>query len=837
MDQRTDPRAEYFTSGGNSRDHWHLIGNDRMVATAHNGGYVQFYDWTRGGKVINRWCPQEKNYSGGFKFIQVDDRAFATLWESLPGEARQRRVFGTGYFEKTTHFRGLIVTERIEAPPNDDPVLLSVTVARNHSDKPLNVTIVEFWDLNLHQLTPGLIMTGRQGNVVHRQRTELNRKFVMDADWRQESGVLSVRIFPTDPQAVPKPHEIAQVDYHPQTVFLAVLDPLPDPFTAYAVDQELFFDGPGINNPCPPGITGAADGRLFSKRSAFGGQAVLAIRRARRIEPQQNVQWRYLFGYTGTTEIPQLVARHKQRTKPLRRPALELAVPGLSWLGRELLWHSYYLQAGSLYSDFFKTHFVDQGSAYGYLQGLTGAHRDFALFTLPMIYLRPDLAKEMLRFTMRSQDHRTGALPYAHTGYGAVSGAVIYGTPSDLDLFFSWALSEYLAATRDLPFLSESVPFYPPSANRVGTVLDHARTAFRHLTDVVGLGPHGLIRCGSNDWNDELIALSPKPDVTRQKGESSLNAGLATVALPALAGAVEEVDAAFALRLRKFAAGQARALKPLGTGDWVARGYLGQADALLGQDRIFLDTQAFGAIGGVWDAPQLKRIFERIDSLCVKPQRVGAMSLWPPVKGPSVDPGSDTNGGTWAAIDAWITWAWSKTDAKRAWDFYLTTTLAARSQAYPTCWYGIWSGPDSYNAHYHARPEGTFNFKFTPMTDFPVMNMNRHAGPLFDAIKLAGIEPRDGRIVVDPRLPSNTFVLRLPLLGIAYRPDGHRGYYNPVVPGTFRFAIRPPSRTDVRRSRWVVSGRITPVVLDDTGLARFEAPGKPGSRITWELVK
>jgi hypothetical protein len=835
IDQTKDPNTAYFTSSGNSRDHWHLIGNDRIVATVHNGGYVQLYDWTRGGKIINHWSSREQNYAGGFKFIRVDGRTFNTLWERLPEGATQRRVFGQGYFVKVTRCCGLTVTERIEAPPGDDPVLLSTTTVQNDRDAASDVSAVEFWDVNLHHLTPGLVMTGRQGAVVERQRSELNRKFVMDSRWDDTLGILSTDLSPGDPQTVPGPNEPAQTDYHPKTVFLAALDSLPERYRGFAADQELFFDREGIAGKSPPGLHGAADGRLFAKRSAYGGAALLAFRRDLRLAPKQQVALRYVYGYAAREAIPRLATRYRQAPQQAQRPALELCVPGLPWLGRELLWHSYYLQAGSLYSDFFQAHFVDQGSAYGYLQGLSGAHRDYALFTLPMVYLRPDLAREMLRFSMRSQDHRTGGLPYAHVGFGALTSAVVYGQCSDLDLFLMWALSEYLAATRDMDFLKERLPFYPPTAGASGTVLDHARAAFRHLGESIGVGAHGLIRCGSGDWNDELIALSPKPDITRQKGESSLNAGLATVAMPALAGAIQDADPAFASALRELAAGQACALRKLWTGDWVARGYLGRGDDVLGKDRLFLDAQSFGVLGDVWEPQQVRRIFERIDSLCVRPQRVGAMSLWPPVRRAGVDPGSDTNGGTWAAIDCWLAWAWSRSDPKPAWDFYLSTTLAARAEAYPNCWYGIWSGPDSYNAHYHARPEGTFNFKFTPMTDFPVMNMNRHFGPLLDAIRLAGIEPRDGMIVIDPRMPFDAFAIRLPLIGAAYLLGRHRGYYTPVVQGKFHFAVRPPTGLNAAMALLTVSGRRVPIVTDNKGLVRFEAVAKPGDRITWEI--
>ena len=107
MNQTTDPRAEYRTSAGPSRDHWHLVGNDRVIATAHNGGYVQLYDWARGGKVLNRWDAGRGHYSGGFTFVTLNGEPFCTRWDALPAGSEQRRVFGEGHFEKRTRYQGV----------------------------------------------------------------------------------------------------------------------------------------------------------------------------------------------------------------------------------------------------------------------------------------------------------------------------------------------------------------------------------------------------------------------------------------------------------------------------------------------------------------------------------------------------------------------------------------------------------------------------------------------------------------------------------------------------------------------------------------------------------
>ena len=342
---------------------------------------------------------------------------------------------------------------------------------------------------------------------------------------------------------------------------------------------------------------------------------------------------------------------------------------------------------------------------------------------------------------------------------------------------------------------------------------------------------------GSGDWNDVLLGFSKLPPLTLWRGESALNAGLAALALPRLADALAEAAPDFAAELRAFGLQQADALRCMWTGRWAARGYLGYGGKKLGEDRLFLDAQAFGVLAGVWDEAQRTALFAAIDELCVRPQGVGALALWPPMKGPMLVAGSDTNGGTWAAIDGLIAWAWAQHDPARAWAFYQSTTLAARAAKYPDVWYGVWSGPDSFNAHYHPRPGETFCHNFTPMTDFPIMNMNRHAGPLLDAVKFAGIEPRGGAIEIRPRVPGEIFEFRSALISLWSSTTELRCEYVPVATGPFRFRVALPSGL-VGKAVVCMSGeRAIPSTLDDGGMLSFTVIGREGMlNVDWRIT-
>ena len=50
--------------------------------------------------------------------------------------------------------------------------------------------------------------------------------------------------------------------------------------------------------------------------------------------------------------------------------------------------------------------------------------------------------------------------------------------------------------------------FEEDKANR-GSVWHHLKTSYRHLVQVVGLGPKGLLRMRHADWNDEVLQHVP----------------------------------------------------------------------------------------------------------------------------------------------------------------------------------------------------------------------------------------------------------------------------------------------------------------------------------------
>lgn len=821
INHNKDNHALYRTSSGFSRDHWHLVGNDRITALAHNEGYVEVMDWDRSGRYLNKWDPKRAQFSGGYKYIESNGSKWNTLWSELPEGVVQERFFGIGYFEKQTRYDDIQLRERIEAPPGDISALLSTSQITNESDKQQHVHITEFWAVNQHVMLPALVMTHKIKGIFTAWRRWFNRKFHIDTHIDTDTGVLWAEWKLKHPAKAPDRRRATWGEYHPNAAFLAWLDE--DIPIEYETDGIRFNDN------------AAFQGALLTNVDARKSNVVLAIKRTLTLKPGETKKIAYLYGYAKPEDLPTCIGSIKEEMlSPARRPSIEFITPESEWLNRESCWHSYYLQANTMYQEYNDCHVVDQGSAYSMLHGASGAHRDFALFTLPLVYLRPALAREMLKFSMTSQDAKSGALPYAHIGFGKQSGAGVHASSSDLDLFFLWAVTEYIGATRDFSILEEDIPYSRNTSNMSGTGLEHLQVAFIHLKERVKTGKHGMIRCGTGDWNDALVGFSKRKLATIRKGESLLNAGLSALVLPNLSALLEDISPEFSRELRDYGEMQAKAAMQLWNGKWWSRGYLGTGDNVLGADNLFLDCQAFPTIAGLLSPEEQHALLQSIQKKCIGPEPYGATALAPPMKGLFLQTGADTNGGVWAAVNSWTAWVLSVIDPKAGWDFFLHTTMKQRAEAYPDIWYGIWSGPDAFNASCNKFPGETYNHVVTPMTDFPVMNANYHSGPLLNSIRMAGIEVQGDTLCIVPKLPFDSFVFRSSLVGIAYLPDKCRGYYAPVADGQFNFKMALPATLDATTVSLQVNGVNLEYEISNGNIC-FSCDGHRGQRIEWEI--
>ena len=363
-----------------------------------------------------------------------------------------------------------------------------------------------------------------------------------------------------------------------------------------------------------------------------------------------------------------------------------------------------------------------------------------------------------------------------------------------MTIFLVWALSEYLGATGNLAFLDQKMPYYPIEALPDATVYDHLHDAVRYLFDVIGTGPHGLVRLSTGDWDDGIVQEAPDQALAVQKGESVPNTQMAVAVLPRVADLVEPREPALAQEIRAQTAALAAALPQTWTGTFFGRAYFGD-DTLVDADEINLEAQVWALIGGSLAQPADRQtLMAAVKAQLDDPSPVGATLL--PV------------GQVWPAISALLTWGYAQADDELAWGHLARNTMAAHAAAFPDVWYGIWSGPDGMQGPGGDRPGQAWYSQVTPMTDFPVMNNNQHAMLMLAALRMAGLDATAGGLRITPHVPGD-FALRTALVDLGRRGNVISGAYRPFGARMRTVEVVAPAGTTVARAK--VDGAIVEV--------------------------
>lgn len=747
-------------------------------------------------------------YGGGFSYVDDGRQVWSTAFRYQPKKAKTRRVFGIGYFETETIYRNVRMKRRVYAPYGDTSAVIADVEIENLGASPVDLRHYEYWDVNVHQLRLEWLRGGSFAPSSDRARRDLNRFFSPTVKSDRNGTALRFRqsLRQPAPQEFKPPEAPCDVDWSPADIFLADLSGTPD---AVYINKRAFFGSGGARQPDAVWQRRDSDS-LDTSISDDPMPYCLVLRRDVHLNPGARCTLRYAYGRTNESldflnPFRQAENLFIQTLDAWKDNLVYFSTRQDPVLQREMAWHAYNLASATVYSDFYKTHIVPQGSAYLFLHGADGAPRDQALYTLPMTYLNPKIAQDMLRLIMRITDGQTGQISYSFAGHGFLSdGLGIHPTPSDLDLFFLLALCEYLSATGDLDFLNEEVPFYPPDQPPISggiRVLDHVRTAVRHVFEGVGIGDHGLIKIGSGDWSDSIVLETALRDgvgpfgVTyvnsKQHGESIPNTQMALYVLPLLAAILKEHDP----ELIEYLCGTPNRLESLREAvqrQWNPKGWYNRAilrgfnNDLRVIDRFDLEAQPWALIAGLAGEREATLI-ENIDQFLDRPSPIGASLL--------------AGGMVWPAVSQLLTWGYARSGrAHLAWRSLNRNTFAMHSHIYPNIWFNTWSGPDGINGTASDHPGGTWSSPITPMTDFPVMNANQDAMALLGLLRVCGVEPAptgDG-LLIDPHLPREHFVLDTPLLRLEVLPRQIVLTYHAIVSGsrTLYFCV-PPNATEI----------------------------------------
>ena len=879
-DQTHDPKAVAPTNPiwRAPTDQSHQVGNDRLVAVASNYGYVQVRQDEGGPKFLNDHDPPHNHYAGGFGYLTDGQTTISTFYSGSTESFE--RIFGIGYLRKKVQKNGYTADQVIFAPFGDDPLLVSQVTITNQTKKAADLCWIEYWGCQQYQFShrAQVLATISRGK---RHVTELRREFATRFAHRynaldDRSGLVNEKKFQgytfndrltwniaqfllatvarkTTGGALKPPVKQAWLeDLNPPLTFLVSLDA---PADGFLTNEAAFFGKGGVaapdglSAPLPDALPGDVQGTaLFLERNLH-------------LEPGESQTLYFAYGYLSQgVELKPLLDKYrnnlprqwKRSSEAWKANRIRLEVPDEPWVGRELFWHNYYLRSNLTYDSFYQEHILSQGNVYQYLIGFQGAARDPLQHALPFVYSRPEIVREVLRYTLK-EVLPDGEIPYGVTGHG-MRMAVPF-RPSDQELWLLWLASEYVLATRDTDFLDEQLPTFPLYGPRAGraTVRELLVRCYRHMTLVTGTGQHDLMRLSNGDWNDgAVVGFVPKDqhEDVRQHGESTLNAAFATYTLDLYARMLSFAgDNKLATETKAWAEGQRKAVREQWTGKWFRRGWLNEKLGWIGENEMWLEPQPWAIIGKAATPEQTGQLVESINDLMRKPSPIGAMLMSRTLKEITTRPGTLTNAAVWPSINGTLVWALALVDGKLAWDEWKKNSLAVHAEAYPDVWYGIWSGPDTYNSSFSKYAGQTFfdekalqgGKSESPLgagvnwTDFPVMNMHPHAWPLYDTVKLIGAEFTPEGLVLSPVLPQTAYRFESPLLGLEKSKNGYSGWYAPLKAGRWQITLQLPEKERDRFTRLEVNGQAQSLQASANGAIQFAGDSAPGQPLHWSL--
>ncbi|MBY8992592.1 MAG: hypothetical protein KGD58_17740 [Candidatus Lokiarchaeota archaeon] len=812
-----DPIASTKTSYGFSTDHFHQLGNDRIMGTAHNGGYVQILDGSRGFKWLTYRDNHYGKFGGGIGLYQFENnnQSLSDLYtiENINKYTKFERIFGTGYFQKNCNYNGIDIQHSICTPFSDDPVILSEFLISTDSSSE-KIKIVDFWDINLHPIIKSLIVSwknrkkfgkskllnfaGRFLKVllkISRRDTEsvrrrFARKFKYTLSYNTEANAIILT-----PKYKKKPpvakNEPSKYDYYPKSIFLAMLN---------QEDAKFFNNKRNLFENNKVLIKWDSKDRLrkFKKRElCLGAGLNLNLNNNRKSKIVT------LFGYEELDKIEPIVKKYKQivanqsaldwNANQWKNSQINLNIKSEPQISRESIWHSYYTRSALFYDEYYKNHRLYQGSVYLFGHGIDGSIRDYVLYLNSLILLNPSLAREFLLLNL-SLIFTDGRLPYSLYGYGKTSSALVHSKPSDLYLFLLWGIEQYISLTRDFELLDENIPFCDKPNSSGTSVSEKINLLIEYLfSEKVGFGEHGLIKCNDGDWSDGISLMVKNRRKFIKNGESSFNSTFALYIIPKVLNMLKNPNKQFVKSSLEKLESLKQAILKSSNGKWFYRGWDGQGNPI-GDQTLYLEHHTWLLIAEVLDPKSAYNLIDQIYENLDEPSSIGQYISYPPQKTylNLLPKGWDVNGGIWHAMNALLTWGYSKYDEKKAFNSMIKNSLAKRADIYPKIWYGIWSAPDSYIANYAENAGEAFYHFPTPMCDFPIMNLNAHASYLLSIIKIAGIEADISGIIIDPHVLNQEFVFKSPLISIDSNLVKFIIKYNITTQSEYKIKVKKP---------------------------------------------
>ncbi len=793
MDQINDPRGTWDTQMvGKSNRHWHQVGNDRITAIAMNEGWIQLYMHEYGPRWINMYRPDQRSFAGGHSFVLAGGQMLSTVYRCQPKDAKVERLWGCSYARFIVEQAGLRLERTVFAPFGDSPFLVACVRITNLGKSAQEITHTEYWDLNINNID---YLTAYPFAMDQNYRDMTSGRLYTGyaAAFDDDLGALIARhplAVPTGMESVNWP--VPTVHNRPD-VSLAPMGLKPGKLI---MQRKELLGQLGSYLPSLLEDTAGRPAQTADKPVQDSKEPVLAAQSRHTLAPGETIVLGYAYGATPAQETASELRnldRSVERLFASSMRAWSEYVPrvelGDASLNRELVWSAYYLRSGGAYHRLYHAHTLPQGGAYQYMGGVNAGPRATLQHALPLIWLAPEMAKDVLRFTL-GETHPSGEIPYAEAGTGMIDTTLDW-YPSDNDLWLLWAVSDYVLSRRDRQFLNEVCSYFPPPCTHPEPVWDHCVRAFRHLTEDIGYGSHGLIKMRTGDWND-TVAFDGNVPMNRiwAQGESTLNSAMGVYVLRRFAELAKYAcKPAMEKRARAHADKLADAVRAAWKGSFLNRGWLDDHTEIGAAD-MFLEPQPWALISGVLDEQQQQTLVTEIRTRLADP--LGSR-IHDKNNGNEATPSHAFNG-IWASINSTLVWGLSKVSPDQARNEHLANTLFNHARTYPATWFGIWSGPDVYFNSDSKRPGETYSFgpQFA-MQGWPVQILFQHSEPLNSSLWSLGIESSAEGLAVRPRVPMKEWRWSGQGLALHYSEEHIYGSISGACPEHIRLTLQLPA--------------------------------------------
>ena len=817
--QYSDPKAKTPTTYGYSIDHFHQLGNDRITATAHNGGHIQVLEASRGFQWLTYRDPKRNKIGGGIGIFQLESELLPINDLYSENTLKQvidfKRIFGCGYFQKILNLNGIRIEHTICTPFSDDPVLISEIQVKNSSELQKEIIIVDFWDINLHHLLRSLVVTANNRKLfgkskvingtgkflktilklLHKDTDGSRKKFKKRFKFKikVEKGVIILTPIYRKKVSINK-EQSAKHNLYPNSIFLSMVKGTPKNFI---FDKNQIMKGDNFQH------FNETECRKENFQEKWILDPCMGIQTKINIKPKKKERSICVFGYAPENKIHNFIEKYqniisttsimKRNAEEWNKSFIDLKHESFEWLSREIKWHAYYIRSSCYFDEYYGQHRFPQGSIYLFGHGLDGGVRDYILYLIPIILINSKLAKEYLIFILSLMSEK-GKLPYSLHGFGKIFTASVHSNPSDLYLFLIWGIHEYISITRDFDFLNIETYFYPQSDNKTATVYEKLELSLKFLfSGKVGVGEHGLIKCNDGDWSDGISLMVNNRKKFKNKGESNFNSTFALYIIPKVIPLLKKYNLEFAELCEQEIINLKASVLETWNGKWFYRGWDGMGNPI-GDKNLYLEHHNWLLIAKILKKRRALELIENIYEILDKPSPIGQYISFPAQDTflKVLPKGWDVNGGIWHAMNALLTWAYSNYDYDKAFTSLMKNSMTQRANSYPNIWYGIWSGPDSYIADYAEDPGEAFYHFTTPMRDFPIMNLNMHACFLLAVIKIVGIKANLDSIEINSRVLDKDFKFISPMLSIENTHDYLSFKYYPINSKNLKIAIKKP---------------------------------------------